>query len=112
MGKGGGGGPSLAEMEASQRRIMTEQMTLSTRAQIDAEDRLKVQREADRLAEKERLKTAKLEEADKLKEQSRQETETVKELMGESPTSGSDIPNLSTPQIEEPDYGSDEVRPT
>lgn len=109
MGKGGGGGPSLAEMEDSQRRIMNEQMTLSTNAQIASEDRLRIQREEDRIAEKQRLNEAKVEEADKLVQKNKQETAAAAEIFGGSPKD--DNPNLDSPTIEEPDYGSEEVRP-
>ena len=53
FGKGGGSsGPSMAQMEASQMRIMQEQMAMQQQMQLDAEERAQAQREAEREAER------------------------------------------------------------
>lgn len=105
-------GPSQGDAEASQMRIMNEQMRLSAEQQINAEDRLRTQRETDRLAEKQRLTDAKNEEAAKLVEKNRQETESVMEIYGGAQAnSQGNAPNLDAPVIETLETEEDQTRP-
>ena len=111
MGKGGGGGPSLAETEASQMRIMNAQMAISNTQTVEAEARMNAQREKERLAERTRLEDAKKTEAEKLVEKNKQEASATSEILADTTQDTEKNINLDSPVIETPDYLKTEDRP-
>ena len=109
FGKGGGSsGPSMAQMEASQMRIMQEQMAMQQQMQLDAEERAQAQRVAEREAELERQREAEREKAELMAQEELREQMIMNEadVPEQDELSVGDL-NLDVPLIESPDYGKD-----
>mgnify|MGYP006407172909 CR=1 FL=1 len=98
------GMPSQQEVEASQIKIMQEQMGMQLSMQLEAEERAAGRRAAEKASELERRRVAELERAEQIRaEEMREQT-----IMGEAAVEGAaaeygDL-NLDVPLIEQPDY--------
>ena len=109
MGKGGGGGPSMAEAMEMQRTLMREQMALSEKAAVEQEERMAQRRAEEEAAELERRRLAEVEKADKMAEEEMREGLLMAEAdAGEADSDTFGELNLDSPQIESPDYAPQE----